>query len=109
MPTSSTHLPVLNRNDDRRSIHNTSFILVELDPREVVNGKLVDGGLEAESPISSGEVRECCPHCLTQPLQLVVRFQAIKRSHLFCPQCTRCYDALYANGSSALDIGAAVI
>jgi len=32
----------------------------------------------------------------------VLRYAHVIRNHLFCPQCTRCFDARYPDGSSAL-------
>jgi hypothetical protein len=47
-------------------------------------------------------MRETCPHCPGMALKLVLRRDHVIRPHLFCPQCTRCYDAIDANGVSAL-------
>jgi len=79
--------------------------LFELDPREVVDGVLIgDKTFFAPDPIFVGSMRETCPHCHNQQLQLVLRRHHVKRAHLFCTQCTRCYDVLGANGASFLDI-----
>ena len=82
---------------------STAFLsLVELDPRLVVEGTRVDGGFEAKDVIPVGKMRETCPYCLGVPLQLVLRFQHVLRPHLFCEHCTRCFDANFADGNSAL-------
>ncbi|MEO8119187.1 MAG: hypothetical protein ABI606_07675 [Rhodoferax sp.] len=78
------------------------FFLIELDPRQVVKGVEVADGIVAEDVMPVGQMRENCPHCIDSPLQLVLRANNVIRSHLFCEQCTRCFDALYPDGSSAL-------
>ena len=86
---------------DLRVHHATPLTLVELDPREVVHGTRAAGGLVAPDVTLAGSMRETCPHCQV-PLQLVLRYQHVIRSHLFCTHCTRCYDALHSDGHSAL-------
>jgi len=79
--------------------------LFELDPREVVDGVMLDNGMYlAPDPIFVGTMRETCPHCDGVALQLILRRHQVKRSHLFCTQCTRCYDALCEGGYSILGI-----
>lgn len=78
------------------------FSLAELDPREVVEGVRVDAGLAAPDALPVGQMREVCPYCRNEPLQLVLRINNVIRTHLFCARCTRCFDALYPNGNSAL-------
>jgi hypothetical protein len=85
-----------------RAKGGTLFSLVELDPREVVKGVTVAGGFAAEDVIPVGLMRERCPYCTDAPLELVLRANNVIRSHLFCEQCTRCFDAVYPDGSSAL-------
>lgn len=94
---------------ERRQARAPLFALSELDPRDVIDGKLVNEGYIAEDPISSGTMRECCPFCPSVPLQLILRYKHVKRSHLLCENCTRCFDALYPDGTSALAFGAAPI
>lgn len=78
--------------------------LAELDPRDVTDGVLLDNGqFLAPDPTPVGAMRETCPHCHDVALQLVLRRHHVKRSHLFCEQCTRCYDAL-CKGYSILGI-----
>ncbi|MFJ9452415.1 MULTISPECIES: hypothetical protein [unclassified Herbaspirillum] len=79
--------------------------LLEIDPREVVDGMVLDNGMFlAPDPIPVGTMRETCPHCEGVALQLVLRRHQVKRSHLFCDHCTRCYDALCDGGYSILGI-----
>ena len=78
---------------------------MELDPREVVDGVVLDNGMFlAPDPTPVGAMREVCPHCEGVALQLVLRRHHVKRSHLFCEQCTRCYDAVCEGGYSILGI-----
>ncbi|MBO9537758.1 hypothetical protein [Herbaspirillum sp.] len=78
--------------------------LVELDPREVVDGEMTEQGFLAADIVPVGPMREACPHCQGVALQLVLRHHHVKRSHLFCRVCTRCYDALDESGYSILTI-----
>jgi len=93
-------------SSERRNQRAPEFTLLEVDPRDVVDGAIVDGGFYAEDVQSVGKMREHCPYCITVQLQLVLRYKHVKRSHLFCNSCTRCYDALYPDGTSALIVGA---
>lgn len=82
---------------------DTNFLLVPLDPQTVVDGRPVgDGCYLADSIVMTGSVRETCPECKTVHLKLVLRQMHVKKAHLFCEQCTRCFDAVYADGSPAL-------
>jgi len=82
-----------------------AITLTELDPREVVEGVLLENGqFQAPDPIPVGAMREQCPYCEGVALQLVLRRQHVKRSHLFCEHCTRCYDARCEGGYSILGI-----
>ncbi|EJM97068.1 hypothetical protein [Herbaspirillum sp. YR522] len=78
--------------------------LVELDPCEVVDGVMTEQGWLAPDVVPVGPMREACPHCSGVALQLVLRHRHVKRSHLFCRVCTRCYDALTDGGQSALTL-----
>ncbi|MBP0599039.1 hypothetical protein J8I26_13030 [Herbaspirillum sp. LeCh32-8] len=78
--------------------------LVELDPREVVEGVMTEKGFLAADVVPVGPMREACPHCPGVALQLVLRHRHVKRSHLFCRVCTRCYDALNDGGHSVLTV-----
>lgn len=78
--------------------------LMELDPTLVLDGKRVEQGFLAPDPGLFGAMRETCPSCGDVHLQLVLRQQQVKLAHLFCPQCTRCFDARYPDGSPALTL-----
>ena len=78
------------------------FSLAELDPQCVVDGERTGAGYQADDVVSSGAMREVCPACAGVPLQLVLRYGRVIRTHLFCTHCTRCFDAVYPDGSSAL-------
>jgi ferredoxin len=58
-------------------------------------------GSFAEDAESVGRLRETCPHC-SVPLQLVLRYRHVIRTHLYCESCGRCFDACLPDGSSAL-------
>lgn len=78
----------------------TLLTLVELAPEQVGPVQARSGQPLATAAIA-GTMRESCPHCHV-PLQLVLRHQLVTRSHLHCGRCGRCFDALYADGRSAL-------
>lgn len=78
------------------------LILVPLDPSEVIDGIAVENGLLADDVMLLGDMRETCPACRTVHLKMVLRQPKVKRAHLFCQQCTRCFDGRYADGSPAL-------
>lgn len=84
-------------------VHDSpTFSLKELSPPDVMNGVIVGNGFRADAVTPAGDMRETCPHCASVPLKLVLRHNHVIRSHLFCPSCTRCFDALYPDGRSAL-------
>lgn len=89
-------------NTSQRLTGIPKFSLVELDPSQVVQGVPTEAGYEAAAVQTAGAMREKCPYCQQVPLQLVLRYAHVIRTHLFCPQCTRCFDARYSDGSSAL-------
>ena len=90
---------------ERREISAPPVLtLLELDPALVIDGQRVDAGLLAPDPGMFGAMRETCPFCEDVHLQLVLRQHQVKLAHLFCPQCTRCFDARYADGSPALSL-----
>jgi hypothetical protein len=78
------------------------FSLLELHPQMVMDGELLGKVFEADPVTPAGNTREQCPHCAGQSLQLVLREGRVIRPFLFCPQCTRCFDAVYPDGRSAL-------
>lgn len=90
----------------KRGARIARLSLVELDPRGVVDGVQVANGFMGEDAPSAGMMRETCPYCGGLPLQLVLRQGHVIRSHLVCKVCTRCFDATYPDGSSALTVPA---
>ncbi|MFJ3056984.1 hypothetical protein [Herbaspirillum sp. NPDC087042] len=78
--------------------------LVELDPREVIDGIMTPNGYLAADVVPIGPMREACPHCDGVALQLVLRHRHVKRSHLVCRVCTRVYDAINESGRSVLTL-----
>ncbi|MBG7621931.1 hypothetical protein I5R65_20875 [Herbaspirillum sp. AP02] len=102
LPPFGTALP-----DRPRYVQRTSPLLlklVELDPREVIEGVMTPAGFVTADVVPVGPMREACPHCDGVALQLVLRHRHVKRSHLFCRSCTRVYDALNESGYSVLTV-----
>ena len=91
---------------ERRAARAPFFTLIQLDPRDVIDGVMLEQGYLSDDAQSSGRMREICPYCNGVALQLILRFRHVKRAHLFCDCCTRCFDALYPDGTSALALGA---
>jgi hypothetical protein len=86
----------------RRNEDTLPLILTELNPRLVV-----DAIHEPDQPlalITFGTTREVCPKCRQGGLKLVLRQTSVRVAHLFCPDCTSCYDACYPDGAPALTI-----
>ena len=104
-PASSGPARSRRMNADRRAKNETGFSLVQVDPRLVVRGVRAAAGLLVKNVAMVGQMREMCPHC-NAPLQLVLRYKDVIRSHLYCEECTRCFDARYPDGSSALSLPA---
>lgn len=76
------------------------FSLVELDPHLVLAVSAPDSGIMAqEDAVSAGRMRELCPYCGDVPLQLALLSKHVTRPHLYCDKCTRCFDAVYSDGS----------
>lgn len=78
------------------------LVLSELNPRAVIDHLDDDG--HPLHVLSFGSVRERCPKCQTGHLKLVLRQSAVRMAHLFCADCTSCFDAHYPNGAPALTI-----
>lgn len=77
-----------------------ALTLVELEPPQVVEGDFTAQGYLAKEQVNlSGPMREACPYCEDVPLQLALRSGYVIRTHLYCDNCTRCFDALYSDGS----------
>lgn len=92
----------IKKTAERRSPSSSSLILQELDPTLAIAGEIIGDCLLLPDIQSVGSMRECCPHCGDEALQLHLRYRHVKRSHLFCNRCHRCYDALHPDGSSAI-------
>lgn len=75
--------------------------LVEIAPSEVVDCVRVADGYLAGDIALTGAMRELCPSCKTEHLKLVLRQEYVKRAHMFCERCTRCFDARYLDGTPA--------
>jgi hypothetical protein len=86
----------------RRGAAEECLVLSELSPHAVVD-HLDDEGLPLHV-LTFGTVREVCPKCRTGHLKLVLRQSAVRIAHLFCADCTSCFDAHYPNGTPALTI-----
>lgn len=94
-----------NASDGNRTHKGPALVLVQLDPDEVVDGMPIeDDGYWADDFMIQGQMRETCPACQTEHLQMVLRQDNVKRAHLFCQRCTRCYDACYPDGTPAFGI-----
>lgn len=91
---------VLEQRHDQTAL----LTLVELDPPTVADGVWLHDCYVSGDIKFSGEMREVCPECEGVHLQLVLRQDFVKRAHMFCPECTRCFDARYADGSAALSL-----
>jgi hypothetical protein len=96
----SDEVAVLEQRHDQAAL----LTLVELDPPMVVDGAWLHDCYVSGDIKFSGEMREVCPECEGVHLQLVLRQDFVKRAHMFCPECTRCFDARYADGSAALSL-----
>jgi hypothetical protein len=86
----------------RRPAPEENLVLSELNPHAVIDH--VDDDHSAIHVLTFGSVRELCPKCRGSHLKLVLRQSAVRVAHLFCADCTSCYDAHYANGAPALTI-----
>jgi len=86
----------------RRNDPDESLVLSELNPRMVVDH--VDDEGQPLHVLTFGSVRESCPKCRTGHLKLVLRQSSVRMAHLFCADCTSCFDAHYRNGTPALTI-----
>ena len=96
----SDGVAILEQRHDQAAL----LTLVELDPPAVADGVWLHECYVSGDIKFSGEMREVCPECEEIHLQLVLRQDFVKRAHMFCPECTRCFDARYADGSAALSL-----
>ncbi len=78
------------------------LVLTELNPDDVVDH--LEPQFAPVDLITFGTVRETCPRCEQPHLKLVLRQRRIRMAHLFCSECSGCFDAHYSNGASALTI-----
>jgi len=92
----------INPHASRRCATEECLVLSELNPRAVVDH--VDDDGQPLHVLSFGTVREVCPKCRTGHLKLVLRQSTVRIAHLFCADCTSCFDAHYPNGTPALTI-----
>lgn len=88
---------------DKRKHQAAQLMFRQLDPCCIMNGTVTNFGYATPNFVVAGETRETCPECETTHLKLVLLQPGVKRTHLFCTTCTRCFDACYADGSSALE------
>jgi hypothetical protein len=87
---------------EKRGDNETPFMLVPLDPMSIVEGVHMGDNYLAPDFAASGEMRETCPKCADTRLKLVLLQKGVKRAHLVCDNCSRCFDACYADGRSAI-------
>ena len=78
------------------------LVLTELNFLQVVDFIPENG--EPQEVMTFGTMREPCPKCQQGGLKLILRQSSVRIAHLFCADCTTCYDAQYPDGVSALTI-----
>ena len=96
LPDTSESLAMNHRKNDVPLL-----LLVEIAPSEAVDCVRVADGYLAGDIVVTGAMRELCPACQTEHLKLVLRQEYVKRAHMFCERCTRCFDARYLDGTPA--------
>jgi hypothetical protein len=102
-PSATEYSSVLRSDPaDKRQNPPTPLLLVPLDPASIIDGVRVKDGYLAQDFKIAGQMRETCPECKTVHLKLVLLQSGVRRAHMFCEQCTRCFDACYPDGYSAL-------
>ncbi len=107
MNTVANQLPTRRSGAEQRDadLMPPVLVLAELNPASIIEGVMLDDGFKPDEEVMTcGAMRETCPHCPEQHLQLVLRQRTVKVAHLFCPHCTRCYHASYQDGSPALSL-----
>lgn len=87
---------------DNRSHNMQPFTLLKISRASVVDQIRSDDGQASDLVFASGLLRELCPYCLANHLNLVLRQKHVRYAHLFCDCCHTCFDARYPDGSSAL-------
>lgn len=78
------------------------LILTELNPLLVID--TTEQNAQPVDLVTFGTVREVCPKCRQGGLKLILRQSSVRIAHLFCADCTTCYDAQYPDGAPALTI-----
>ena len=86
----------------RRHVVDGNLVLSELNPLAVIDQP--DDESMPLNLLTFGTVREICPKCQQTHLKLVLRQNSVRIAHLFCADCTSCFDAHYENGKPALTI-----
>lgn len=86
----------------RRRHVDGNLVLSELNPLVVIEQP--DDASMPLNLLTFGSVREICPKCRQTHLKLVLRQSSVRVAHLFCADCTSCFDAHYKNGTPALTI-----
>jgi hypothetical protein len=86
----------------RRRHVDGNLVLIELNPLAVIE-QPEDESIPLDL-LTFGSVREICPKCQQTHLKLVLRQNSVRVAHLFCADCTSCFDAHYMNGAPALTI-----
>ena len=89
---------------DHRQNDTDLLLLIQVDPLAVVEGVAVNDGYFAEDIVLTGRMRETCPVCHSVHLKLVLRQDNVKRAHMFCEQCTRCFDACFQDGTPVFSV-----
>ena len=89
---------------EHRNRASTPLNLFEIERASVVDAIRQDEIAEPDGVYAVGAMRELCPHCQTSHLKLVLRQKRVRRSHLFCDACSRCFDARYLDGTPALEM-----
>lgn len=94
-------------DSEPRSRRQRVRVALPLQLSELPAADVIDVGGEADAPVdlmSFGSVRETCPKCETVHLSLILRQKMVRREHLFCAECGRCFGAFYPDGSCALSL-----
>ena len=86
----------------RRRHVDGNLVLSELNPLAVIE-QPDDESIPLDL-LTFGSVREICPKCQQTHLKLVLRQSSVRVAHLFCADCTSCFDAHYTDGAPALTI-----
>jgi len=89
---------------DPRNSSMQPFTLLQIDRATVVDQVKLDDGYVSEFVLATGPMRELCPHCMANHLNLVLRQKHVRHAHLYCDCCKTCFDARYPNGTSALEL-----